>query len=336
VVLTVNKTSEREKPFMKKADAAIPTAPAAAPENPPAGVAGFAWAGIIVAAGGSLTFNIWHDYHAVNLPLVLAVIAGSIPPFLSAVLAHVAVTLNCGLPGKAVVFAVTGGAMVVSAFASSQVLAPGYGIGMGVVYSLVMDAAAMTCLYFLFRAYEARAAHSRWLAGREAGTAAADGNHAGGAEAGNQPGEAAGSAVLVPGTAVVPGGPVPVTGSGNDGDAAAGNRGEAGAPSARPGAVAARSSGQSRAPRTRSAPEEGAGESREAVVEEIAARPRPTLESTAQQQRRALEVLAEFRRRTGCRMSNQELARALGVRKAAVVGENGIRRAIQDREEAAA
>jgi hypothetical protein len=69
------------------------------------------------------------------------------------------------------------------------------------------------------------------------------------------------------------------------------------------------------------------------VAAELAARPNPALESTAQREQRALALLGEFRTRTGLRMNNGELARALGVRKA-VIG--SIRAAIRDREEAVA
>lgn len=83
--------------------------------------------------------------------------------------------------------------------------------------------------------------------------------------------------------------------------------------------------------------EDEEGESREAVIEEMAARPRPSVTSlehhAEDQQERALDLVAEFRKRTGARMTNQELAKALHIAKASVVGENGIRRAIKDREE---
>lgn len=193
---------------MQNADAA--TAPLRpAPENPGGGVAVFAWAGILAAAGGSLTFNIWHDYHSGGLQIALAVIAGILPPFLSTVLAHVAVVLNSGFFGKAWIgrawiFTVTAGAMFVSAFASSKVLEPGYGLAVGVIFSLVMDSASMTCLFVLLRVYEARAAYSRWLAERAAGTAGGGENRASGGGSGNRD-----AAVLEPGTgAGNPGGPV--------------------------------------------------------------------------------------------------------------------------------
>jgi len=152
---------------------------------PATGVAVFAWAGIVAAAGGSLTFNIWHDYHSAGLQIVLAVIAGILPPFLSCVLAHVAVALNSKFWGKAWVFAVTAGAMFVSAFASAKVLEPGYGLAVGVIFSLVMDAASMTCLFVLLRTYEARAAYSRWLADPAAGTADGPGDRAARGGSGN-------------------------------------------------------------------------------------------------------------------------------------------------------
>jgi len=68
-------------------------------------------------------------------------------------------------------------------------------------------------------------------------------------------------------------------------------------------------------------------------VAEIAARPRPALESTSRIEERALAIVREFKERTGLRMNNAELARALGVRKQAVVE---IRESIRTREELAA
>jgi hypothetical protein len=187
---------------MQNADAAAPPL-RPAPAKPAASVAVFAWAGIIAAAGGSLTFNIWHDYHSAALPLALAAIAGILPPFLSSVLAHVAVVFNSSRRAKAWVFTVTGGAMFVSAFASSKVLEPGYGLAVGVIFSLVMDAASMTCLFVLLKYYEAMAACNRWLAERAAGTAGGGENRAAGGGSGNRD-----AAVLEPGTeAGNPGGP---------------------------------------------------------------------------------------------------------------------------------
>src|SRR6266702_3439121 len=59
---------------------------------------------------------------------------------------------------------------------------------MGIVYSVVMDAAAMTCLYFLFQIYEAKARYNGWRARHGDGTA----------RGGNQALHAAGSAAPVP------------------------------------------------------------------------------------------------------------------------------------------
>jgi hypothetical protein len=287
-------------------------------------VAVLAYAGIIAAAGGSFTFNIWHASHRGHLQIALAFIFGFLPPFLATILAHLAAATRAGKWAKIWVFAVTGGAMFVSAYATSQVVAPVSGLLVGVVFSLVADAASMTCLFFLLMYYAALAEYKAWLAGAEPGTGTGDGNHADAGGSGNQAAEAAaGSAPAVPGTP----GPVAAGTTGEDHGQAvpaprAASAGEAGQPARAPRAAAGRP-----------APSAEAGEPREDVVADLAARPRPALESTQQREQRALDVLAEFRRRTGQRMNNTELARALGMRKADV---GGLRTAIQHREKDAA
>ena len=287
-----------------------------------------AYAGIIAAAGGSLTFNIWHMTHKGHMQVLLAVIAGFLPPFLATILAHLAAATRLGSKGKGWVFFITGGMMFVSAYATSQVLTPADGLPVGVVFSLFTDAASMTCLFILMKAFAASAEYAKWLTvygqDAQAGVPGTSGN---------------GQALAVPGTAA---------GSGNDAFPAA------------PGTMAApalghgrsRTGGQVAASGTKAelagwqpagaaspargahgrAAGAGAGEDRAAVVAEIAARPRPTLDTAEHRQARALAIVTEFRRRTGQRMNNTEFARALGMRKADVVP---LRAALQADENAA-
>ncbi|MGH3188199.1 MAG: hypothetical protein ACRDOL_13195 [Streptosporangiaceae bacterium] len=273
------------------------------------------YAGIIAAAGGSFTFNIWHASHRGHLQIAMAFIFGFLPPFLATILAHLAAATRVGKWGRAWVFTVTAGAMFVSAYATSQVVAPVSGLGVGVVFSLVADAASMTCLVFLLRYYAAAAEYKAWLAAADPGTVIGAGNHVGAGGSGNQPPDAAaGSRGVVPGTGT------------RDLDRAV--------PAPHDG-PAGRSGPSCRAPRSAADRPASAGprEPRDAVVAELAARPGPALESTQQLEQRALEFVREFRRRTGQRMNNGEFARALGMRKADA---GALRAAIQEREEDAA
>jgi hypothetical protein len=314
---------------------------AVAPQIPAAGVAGFAWAGIVVAAGGSLTFNIYHDSHSLK-ELLLALVAGFLPPFLSSILAHVAVALDSGKLTKAWIFLVTAGAMFVSAFASSQVLAPAYGLAVGIVFSLVIDAASMTCLLVLLRIYAARAAYRRWEQGQNAGTTATDQNHAadGSGNHGDPRGSGArtiparGSGTITPNHVMVPGTTAtPVTATVGDGSEPS-VAGSGGAQKTAPKPAARHA-----APiETRSAPVPRPADDAEAerirklraeVTEDLASRERPGLESAEQKERAVLAILAEFRQRTGLRMNNRELGKALRMNKGAT---GVLREDLRDRE----
>jgi hypothetical protein len=321
-----------------------------APDVPERSVLVMSWLGIILAASASVTFNINHDLTWLVTPL--AVIAGVTPPGLSALVAHVASAFK-EKSLKTAVFIATAGAMAVSSIGTTKTLSPGDGFLGGLAFSLVADGVSLLCLWGLMRVYSARAEHKKWAARQGSGTTGTAQGQPGtsaaavpagtAAGSGNQPGQALPvPAVPVP-APPVPAPPVPGTGSAARPEPAAGgvpgSPGETGQPrtaaAAAPKPAASRPASSPRPPAATRPAEGGGAEPRDAVTDEIAARPQP-LESTDTREERALAILAEFRRRTGVRMTNQELARALGVRKTAVVGENGIRNAIKDREEAEA
>jgi hypothetical protein len=309
------------------------TAAAAPPVKPSAAAAVTTWAGILAAAGGSLTFNIWHDSHSIKA-LGVAVVAGILPPFLAAVMAHSAVTLKCGTVEKVTVFIITAASMVVSAVGSAQVLAPGYRHGTNYIYSATLDAAAMACLYFLFRYYEQGAEYAGWLAAQPQ----QGGNHAAGPVPAASPEPGTGTAVASPepgtrviavgqepGTATAPEPASPVPDRRDD----AGGVDPAAARAPKPAAPKPAEPKPSAARPARAAG--NAGEDGEAVTAEMARRHRPTVEGAEQLEHRALALLAEFRRRTGRRMTNRQLGLALGRNKAAI---GSLRSGIHDREEA--
>lgn len=304
---------------MTSADAAGQVRPGPAPETFGTDVIVLTYAGIIAAAGGSLTFNIWHAEH--KQALLLALIIGFLPPFLSTVLAHVAAAARLGPRGRGCVFFLTGGMMFVSAWASSQVLKPVDGLAVGIVFSLFADAISMACLVILMKAYAAKADYKQWLqAGGRAlpgivpGTAAGTPNDSGAAVPGTAAGLARNAGPVVPGNAdpVVPRNeqhPDPDPGGL-----------VSGTPSVRPSVQPPALPGSRPARTARRPSGDSTGEDRKAaVVADIAARPRPAVESTGQREKRALDILAEFRRRTGQRMTNTDFARALGVRKQAAI-----------------
>jgi hypothetical protein len=264
-----------------------------APKVPETSVLVFCWIGIVIAAGTSITFNIHHDTSW--LPNLMAAIAGFAPPALAAVLAHVASAFK-DLALKIAVFAVCGGAMAVSSIGTTKTLEHGYTFVGGLGFSLVADSASMLCLWGLIEIYSAQARLRQWHAGQDPGTTEVAQNQA-----------AAGHRQAVPE-------PVPGTGA-KSAEPSAGTTAAAaaGAPAA-PAASAALARRPAAAKTAAVAAGEGS-ENRDAVLAEIADRPRPVVQDSLAQQQRALDILAEFKRRTGKRMNNGELGKALGISK---------------------
>lgn len=302
---------------MRRHDKQDATAAPPVPEKPDAATLVISWMGIIGAAGASVTFNIDHDSHW--LDIALAVIAGFLPPYLATILAHIAVGFRA-LFWKIAVFAVTAGAMGISAIGTSNVLAPGLTIWGGIGFSFVMDSASLLCLWGLISYYEARASYDTWRAAQDAGTTG---------PAQNQAPAEHGQAVPEPyaRTVATEAAPVPGTKAASAEPAAGTSVAAMAKPSAEPAAPARRAA----VAKTVGAASGEGSEEREAVVAEIARRPRPMLEDTRAQQQRALDILAEFAARTGRRMNNAELGKALGISKQDACK---VRQAVADREAA--
>jgi hypothetical protein len=303
-----------------------PAGPGPAPKVPETSVLVFCWIGIVLAAGTSVTFNIHHDTSW--LTNALAGIAGFTPPALAAVLAHVASAFK-DLVLKIAVFVVCGGAMAVSAIGTTKTLEPGYTFFGGLGFSFVTDSASMLCLWGLIAIYSARAEHSRWLRAQGAGT---------GDQAQNQSAPERREPVLEPAAGTSRPEPArepgtrtaisePAAGAGAEDAAAAPVSPAASSRTAAAGTAVAKTAAAMAA----DAGERGsAGEDRAAVVAEIATRPRP-LEDTGAQQQRALAILREFALRTGRRMNNAELGKALGISKSDACS---VRQAVAGREAA--
>lgn len=258
-----------------------------------------AYAVIVVTAGASLTFNIYHAAAPGGLKIALAYIFGIVPPFAATMLSHVAATINSTKWMKALVFLIVAAAMFVSAFATAEVVKPIDGLSVGVVFSVMADAASMVCLKVILDAGAARQAkiavpgtgQDRGTGYRKAvpGPASTPVPERVPAEA--VPGYPVPAAVPVPGTAETPARYLELE-----------DRPAPQQSSARPPAVD---------------PEPG---------DAMSFRSEEDLEGEA------LKVVADYKATTGKRMNTKELASALGVRyKRALI----IRSEIQAREEAA-
>jgi hypothetical protein len=298
-----------------------------APENPDTATIVLSWTGILVAAGISATFNIYHDVHWLRGGL--AILAGFLPPYLAASLTHIAAARNSPF-WKTAVYAVTAGAMAISSIGTSETLAPGLTIYGGIGFSVVADAASLLFLGALIHTYSARATYKAWLAGQATGTMEPAGNRPGSENRQLVPEPAPATAMAVPEPATVvpaavPGTSPPVPGVVPEP-----------APVVPPtvpepvGAPPGTGSNVTPGPLPEVGPGEP-GEDRDAVIADMRDRPR-ALESATREDR-ALDLITEFRRRTGSRMTDTELSRAMRVGKAAVSGDGGVRQAIRDREQ---
>jgi hypothetical protein len=288
------------------------------------GVIPLSYTGIIAAGGGSLTYNIYHA-HAANLPLPLAVIFGVLPPFFSTIMAHFAVGENVGALAQSWICSLTAAFMGISAFATSSVTRHVSGLGVGIAFSLTVDAASMTCLVFLFRASAKLAEHRQWAArttaaagsqnhGQPAGTISEPltpvlQNHGSGSQNHGSGSQNHGSGSQNHGSGSQNHAPEPPCGSENQlpasGTTPELTAGDAGIPALEPGSARALPP---------AAPDLKA--LRTAIVAEFAARPRP-LESAEHRAVRVRALLAEFAERAGCQMSVAELGRAEQISKAA-------------------
>jgi len=262
-----------------------------APDEPGAPV--FLWAGIVLAASGSLFFNLYHDTAALAV-LLIAIPAGVIPPIMTVFLAH-AIKEVTETWTTVCVFAVTLLMMAVSAKGSAPVLAPAYGELGAYALSVALDGSDLLLLFALIQHYKKVRDYKLWLAANPTAAPAAPAPRARQTVpvVGANALVPAGTGTSAPGTTTVVVVP-PTTGA--------------------PAGTGARPAGERHQPpvvRARRAADPGLRE--QVITEFAAAHPRPGAESLDHRRVRAEKFLAEFRERTGERANNYELGRALGV-----------------------
>jgi hypothetical protein len=284
----------------------VPVKMTGAPEKPGAPV--FLWAGIALAASGSLFFNLYHDTNALAV-LLIAIPAGVIPPLMTVFLAH-AIKEVTETWTTICVFAVTLLMMAVSAKGSAPVLAPAYGELGAYSLSIALDGSDLLLLFALIQHYKKVREYKLWLTAPDAryqpAVPAAGGTDLRAGTGGTNRLAPTGTGLVVPVPApvvpAVPGGTVTTV------------------PASAPHAIPAKGSGTSQQPAGGKQPpgnrrkREADPELCERVVREFAAaHPRPGAESIDRRRIRAEKFLAEFRERTGERANNQEIAKALQV-----------------------
>ena len=106
---------------------------------------GAAWAVLIGTGATSVTFNVVHAVHW--LQLALALLAGFMPSFVAACLSHVAAVLDAPKWVIGAVIAVMGAGMVLSASATASVIAPADPGWRGWLFGITLDAAALLALW---------------------------------------------------------------------------------------------------------------------------------------------------------------------------------------------
>jgi hypothetical protein len=131
-----------------------------------------AWAGIIVAATVSLTSNIYHDMHVMigreALNPALAILFGFAPPFLSAVVGHMAAVSGFNRAGKTWTYLLTIVMMGVSAYGTASTIHSADGWYAGIAFAVGIDAISITCLYVLIEASGQARRYQAHLAAHEA------------------------------------------------------------------------------------------------------------------------------------------------------------------------
>lgn len=119
-------------------------------------------ASIVLAAGLSITLNVYQHVHSHDLNPGIAWVVGTFVPVLVALLSHVAAHVKSTWLVKALVFGISGLLMYVSASAGTTVLTPALHFGPALATSVGADLAALTVLGFLMHAADLRAALEAW------------------------------------------------------------------------------------------------------------------------------------------------------------------------------
>lgn len=119
-------------------------------------------ASIVLAAGLSITLNVYQHLHGHDLNPGIAWVVGTFVPVLVALLSHVAAHVKSGWFVKVLVFGISGLLMYVSASAGTTVLTPALHFGPALATSAGADLAALTMLGFLMHAADLKAALDAW------------------------------------------------------------------------------------------------------------------------------------------------------------------------------
>jgi hypothetical protein len=113
-----------------------------------------AWSVLITMGSASAILQMWHATHFGHMPDILAVLEGLAPVGAAMGLSEVGARFDGGKTFRILAFGVMAGAMVLSADAIAAVLRPSepagtLGVAMSWLFGLVLDAAALTCLWVL-------------------------------------------------------------------------------------------------------------------------------------------------------------------------------------------
>jgi hypothetical protein len=115
-----------------------------------------AWSVLLTMGGTSVTYNVWHALHSGGMILLLAVLEGLAPVGAAMGLSEVGARFDGGAWFKAGAFAVMAGAMSLSMNATATVVRPAQGKYGSWLFGLVLDAAALLCLYVILTERERR------------------------------------------------------------------------------------------------------------------------------------------------------------------------------------
>jgi len=107
---------------------------------------GVAWAVLVGIGLTTITFNVYHAFHAGRMPAPLDVLYGMVPITLAMGLSHIVAAYRGGLVMKTVTFAVMGAAMWLSISAVAAVVTAAAG-GNRWLFGLAMDAGTLMALH---------------------------------------------------------------------------------------------------------------------------------------------------------------------------------------------
>lgn len=133
-----------------------------------------AWTVLVTMGGTSIILNFWDATHTPHpLFLLIAALRGFAPVAAAMGLSEAAARFDGGKTFRIVAFAIMTGAMLLSASAVANVLRPSYpagllGLGLAWLFGIVLDAAAITCLWIILTERERRREAERAEEARDA------------------------------------------------------------------------------------------------------------------------------------------------------------------------